>query len=88
MWTLYRDAKRHSDADLQTLEYGLILFSLFWIVWIWYQKTWVFPTVNIFYWVMVAYCLDRIRVHKQEAAARRRPLGGRGAWPPPNSRRS
>lgn len=81
MWALFRDAKSHNDDDLQVLEYGLILFSLLWLVWIWYQKAWFHATLNISYWVLLAYCFHRIKLHKQEAAARRRPLNGRTAWP-------
>jgi cell division protein FtsW (lipid II flippase) len=56
---LYRDAARHPQSELNTLRYGLLLFSLFWPVWLWYASVWVMRAPMLLYWMLLGYIFNR-----------------------------
>ncbi len=60
MLRLYQDAKRHDNEALKTLEYGLILYSLFWPLWLWYQNPWTHGVMMILYWTTVGFVFSEI----------------------------
>ncbi len=55
MFMLLRDAKRNKDLNLATLQYGLVLFTLFWPMWHWYTKPFVTGVMMILYWGTLGY---------------------------------
>jgi hypothetical protein len=41
------------------LRYGLLLFSLFWPVWLWYASVWVMRAPMLLYWMLLGYIFNR-----------------------------
>lgn len=60
-----RDARRYDDTDLKVLQFGLILYTLLWLVWLWYQKPWTFGVLMSTYWLTVGYVFNRMRQHRR-----------------------
>lgn len=60
-WLLYRDTKRHNDPNLMALQLGMILYTLYWPVWLWYQKSWSFGVMMTLYWVTMAYVFSQMK---------------------------
>jgi hypothetical protein len=60
-WLLYRDTKRHSDLSLQALQFGMVLFTLSWPVWLWYQKSWSFGVMMTLYWVTLGFVFSQMK---------------------------
>jgi hypothetical protein len=58
--TLLRDAKANPDHYLVAIQYGLVLFTLFWPVWLWYTKPWVTGMMMILYWSSLGYVFRQI----------------------------
>lgn len=59
-WKMIRHARITGDPYLATLEYGLSLFTLFWPLWLWYQKPWVSGVMMILYWVGIGFVFRQI----------------------------
>lgn len=77
-WRLYRDTKAHSDIGIQSLEYGLIIFTMLWPLWFWYKNPWIYGVMMILYWVSVGYVFSDI--HRRDR--RRQRLAGMRAPSP------
>ena len=60
-WLLYRDTKRHRDLSLQALQFGLILYTLSWPIWLWYQKSWTFGVMMTLYWVTLGFVFSQMK---------------------------
>jgi hypothetical protein len=63
MWVafiLLRDAKTTPDRYLAAIQYGLVLFTLFWPIWLWYTKPWVTGVMMILYWGSLGYIFRQI----------------------------
>lgn len=60
MAKLFRFARRTSDPYEATLAYGLLIFTFFWPMWLWYHKVWLFGVAMIAYWVTLGFIFQRI----------------------------
>jgi hypothetical protein len=69
MLSLLRDAKRNQDLDLATLQYGLVLFTLFWPVWLWYTKPFVAGVMMVLYWGTLGYVFRQMMNRNSEPVA-------------------
>lgn len=56
---LLQDSGRDPDSDDTVLRYGIILFSLFWPLWLWYHRAWNFGPSMVLYWALVGYLLSQ-----------------------------
>lgn len=74
-WKMIRHARYAGDPYLATLEYGLSLFTLMWLMWLWYQKPWVSGVMMVLYWVGIGYVFRQINSQpgRSPVAARVRP---------------
>jgi len=59
IFRLYHDAVQHADPDLNALRFGLILFTIFWPLWLWYATVWTMRAPMLIYWATVGYTLNR-----------------------------
>ena len=59
IFAVAQDIRRSARLDSNAVRYGMILFSLFWPVWLWYHGVWNFGAVMILYWTTVGYLLQR-----------------------------
>lgn len=66
MLSLFRDAKRNPDLDLAALQFGLILFTLFWPMWLWYHKPWVAGVMMILYWGSLGYVFRQMQQRRAQ----------------------
>lgn len=65
----FRDMQRNDDDDLKALQFGMILYTLLWLVWLWYQKPWSFGVMMTTYWVTAGYIFNRMREHRRSSLA-------------------
>lgn len=82
-WVIYKlvqHSRRTEDQDLAILECGVALFTLFWPLWLWYNKAWTFGFSMALYWIALGYIFQRISAdHRQRK---------RNAFPTMTARRS
>ena len=52
---LWQAINKSSNDDMNALRFGLMMFTLFWPLWIWYHRAWDFSVYMLFYWVMLGY---------------------------------
>jgi len=60
LWILVRllkDIRSNTQSDATELRYALLLFSLLWPLWLWYQTAWVFRVSMLVYWAALGYVL-------------------------------
>lgn len=55
--TLLKQIGRHNGLDSNGLRYGLILFTFFWPLWIWYNAAWSLRVPMLIYWTVLGYVL-------------------------------
>lgn len=72
MIKLFKFARTTSDPYQASIAYGLIMFTFFWPVWLWYQKAWLAGTMMILYWISMGYTFHMIYAPSRRATARRR----------------
>lgn len=70
-WRFFRDSRRHDSKGLATLQIGMVLFTLFWPVWLWYQKPWTFGVMMILYWVTMGFIFSRMHMRQRREAGRK-----------------
>lgn len=76
MLKLFRFAGATSDPYQAALAYGIFLFTMFWPLWLWYQKAWLAGAMMTLYWVSLGYTFNLIYMpgrRKQAARRRERP---------------
>ncbi|MEZ4677490.1 MAG: hypothetical protein R2932_25070 [Caldilineaceae bacterium] len=56
---LLQDIYRDPNSDITVLRYGIVIFSLFWPLWLWYHRAWNFGPSMILYWALVGYLLSQ-----------------------------
>lgn len=54
---LLRSIRREPDSDLSALRYAVILFTVCWPLWLWYNVAWTLAVPMLLYWTMVGYVL-------------------------------
>ncbi len=73
MWKLLRFARQTPDPYQAAIAFGLILFTLFWPIWLWYHRPWVAGVMMTLYWVSLGYTFRQIYTKPRRAADRREP---------------
>lgn len=74
MWVvvaLFRAMRTDSSSDLTILRYGLILYSIFWPLWLWYHQIWEFSVTMMLYWGSLGYALNRVHQAADRASVHR-----------------
>jgi O-antigen ligase len=59
-WVILRmikDIRRNPDSEATPMRYALVLFTIFWPLWLWYNTAWTIRLPMLFYWSMVAYTI-------------------------------
>jgi len=69
MLTLFRDAKTRSDRYLAAIQYGLVIFTLFWPLWLWYTKPWNAGVMMILYWCSLGFVFRQMRLRGNETVS-------------------
>lgn len=57
-WIIFkflRFARHTTDPYQASLAYGLILFTFFWPLWLWYHRPWTAGVMMILYWISLGY---------------------------------
>ena len=54
---LFRAVSRVGDADMNVIRYGVLLYTLFWPVWIWYSAVWIMAAPAVLYWMIWGYVI-------------------------------
>jgi hypothetical protein len=80
--TLIRDIRKAPYSETAALRYGLLLFTLLWPVWLWYNTAWTLRVPMLLYWGTLGYVLSE--AHRQltrasglDALRLRNPWGSR-----------
>jgi hypothetical protein len=72
--SLIRDIRDFPEADGKELRYGLILFTLLWLMWLWYNKAWTLRVPMLLYWIALGYVFNeahRLRMPRLSMADQR-----------------
>lgn len=71
---LFRHARVTDNKHLAALEYGLILFTFYWPLWLWYHRPWIAGVMMTFYFLSLGYVFfeinRRAKLERQAQAAR------------------
>ncbi len=59
--TMSKDIKRYPRSEAMELRYALVLFSLLWPVWVWYQSVWTQRVPMLLYWATLGYTLGEAK---------------------------
>lgn len=79
---LSRAIRRDPSSDDAEIQYGLLLFSLLWPLWLWYAEVWgSFRFLMLLYWASLGYAMARIT--KSPVRIHRSPPSGALRRPPP-----
>jgi hypothetical protein len=73
IWLVVRlvsDIRADLEPDAVSLRWGLLLFSLLWPLWLWYNTAWTLRVPMLLYWVALGYVFSRADLNK---AGRERP---------------
>lgn len=57
---LFRHMKRTPDKHLVAVEFGMILFTAFWPLWLFYHGVWLHGGVMSIYWLTLGYVFQQI----------------------------
>jgi len=72
VWTvvvLFKGVKNYPQSNAVELRYGLLLFSLLWPLWLWYNTAWINRPAMLIYWSALGYVLsepDRHGIRTQQ----------------------
>ncbi|MGE5224474.1 MAG: hypothetical protein ACM3PY_18725 [Omnitrophica WOR_2 bacterium] len=55
--TLIREIRLHPKSEANALRYGVLLFTLFWPLWAWYNPAWTLRVPMMIYWIAAGYGL-------------------------------
>ncbi|MCA9950667.1 MAG: hypothetical protein KDE48_13540 [Anaerolineales bacterium] len=56
---VYQDAKRDPGSADTVVRYGMIMFSVLWPIWLWYEAIWASSIPMLLYWGLMGYILSR-----------------------------
>lgn len=59
LFILYRATILQPDSDLDVIRFGVILFTLFWPLWIWYNSAWNMHGPALLYWIIWGYAMQK-----------------------------
>ena len=60
---LFKGIKDNPQSEASELRYALLLFSLLWPIWLWYETVWVFRVAMVLYWTALGYVLGEPHRH-------------------------
>jgi hypothetical protein len=60
---LFKDIRAYPDSELNGFRYGLILFSIFLPLWVWYNAAWSLRIPMLLYWAILGYALGNIEYY-------------------------
>ncbi len=60
---LFMDIRAFPDSELNGLRYGLILFTIFWPMWVWYNAAWSLRTPMLLYWATLGLAFGRVEYY-------------------------
>ncbi|MFO7664759.1 MAG: hypothetical protein R6X18_19520 [Chloroflexota bacterium] len=66
VWKLLQHAGKTSDQYLAVLEYGIVLFTLLWPLWLFYHKAWSHGGMMSFYWLTLGFIANQIYSKKKQ----------------------
>ncbi len=55
---LYKHSGKLEGTDLAAIQYGLLLFSVLWLFWLWYQPIWGNAIPMLLYWTLLGFSLN------------------------------
>jgi hypothetical protein len=56
---LFQGIRDHPDSNITEFRYGLLLFTIFWPVWLWYNTAWTLRVPMLLYWFSLGYVLSK-----------------------------
>lgn len=56
---LFRNIMKYSQSEAMGLWYGLLIFSLFWPLWLWYGEVQMLRVPMLLYWLALGYALSQ-----------------------------
>jgi hypothetical protein len=75
---LFRNIRNHPESPATGMRYALFLFSIFWLLWLWYATTWTMRVPMLLYWISVGYVLAEARMLGKQVLENRR--GGSNSY--------
>ncbi len=69
MWLVVRLTKiihEQANPDIIGFAYGLILFTMLWPLWLWYNMAWTFRVPMLLYWISIGYLFKVTREQKTQ----------------------
>lgn len=60
---LFRHIRKNPKSQANNLRLGIIIFTLFWPIWLWYNAAWTLRVPMLLYWGMLGYVISE---HHQE----------------------
>jgi hypothetical protein len=60
---LFSDIRAYPGSDVNGIRYGLILFTLFWPLWIWYNAAWTLRIPMLLYWATLGFAFGRVEYY-------------------------
>lgn len=60
---LFLDIRSYPGSDINGLRYGLILFTIFWPVWIWYNAAWSLRVPMLIYWAILGFVFGKLEYY-------------------------
>jgi hypothetical protein len=68
VFNMARAIRQNPGSPANGLRYGMILFTLLWPVWIWYNTAWVLRAPMMLYWTTLGYLVSEYRAAKTAPA--------------------
>jgi hypothetical protein len=61
VYTCLRDIRDRPQSEGLELRYALVLFSVLWVLWLWYTQAWTARVTMLLYWSAVGYVVGEAR---------------------------
>ena len=58
---LWKGATSGAASDAAGIQYGALIYTLLWPLWLWYDTSWSSSVAMLLYWSTLGYCLARLR---------------------------
>lgn len=66
---MFKQIRQYPDSHANSLRYGIILFSVFWPLWLWYNMAWNLRVPMLLYWSILGYVSGENRQRLMEPEA-------------------
>lgn len=64
--SLLKQINFHTKSDANGLRYGLIIFTILWPLWLWYNTAWSLRVPMLLYWAILGYVIGRVESEPYE----------------------